>query len=542
MWQSSDISVGAADDASNAIAERVVQRIRARRLPIERGLAGRYLVVCCRSFEPMLFRRLHNWSTTSAERIIVVTENESSAADSWQALRHGASDVVQLSDVDGVADKLERWIQLDDLLVSSTVNSTLVGESPGWLNVVRELVDLARFSNINLLIGGESGTGKELAARLVHTLDARPKKGALITVDCTTIIPTLAGSELFGHERGAFTGAERSREGAFARAQGGTLFLDEIAELSLPLQAELLRVVQDGNYKPVGSNVWCEARFRLVCATHRDLVAAVAAGTFRQDLYFRIAGTMIQLPPLRDRRGDIPRLATHFLGQLSPDCVGFDPLLLAYLESRPWPGNVRELRHYVHRLAARHCGNGPVTLGALPQEDRAAPAFPPGPRVQERVRASSSIPSTSGVPGGSRADASSLHRAVRELLHQGMRLPEIAQRFGDLAVDMTLKDESGNVHRAARRLGVTDRALQQRRQRRPVARSPAVVRALSIVPRQLSVMTFNRGENYTLPPESGSKSSYMYRRVSIFGAGAKSVIQGEFPAASPAPDDVSRRR
>ena len=533
MWQTSDISVGAADDASNAIAERVMQRVRARRLPVERGLAGRYLVVCCRSFEPLFFRRLHNWSTTSADRIIVVTEDEPTAADSWQALRHGASDVVQLGDVDGVADKLERWIAIDELLVSGTVTSTLVGESPGWVKVVRELVDLARFSSINLLIGGESGTGKELAARLVHTLDPRPTKGALVTVDCTTIIPTLAGSELFGHERGAFTGAERSREGAFARAHGGTLFLDEIAELSLPLQAELLRVVQDGNYKPVGSNVWCEAKFRLVCATHRDLLAAVAAGTFRQDLYFRIAGTMIRLPPLRDRREDISRLATHFLAQLEPDCVGFDPLLTAYLESRPWPGNVRELRHYVHRLAARHCGNGPVTIGAVPREDQTAPAIQPVPRVRERARAALA------APGAVRADASSLERAVRALLRQGLRLPEIAQRFGDIAVDLTLKDESGNVHRAAVRLGVTDRALQQRRQRRPAARSPVAARALSIVPRQHSVMTFNRGAHYTLSPESSTKSSYMFRRVSIFDARADASSQREGALSNSAPAPVS---
>jgi DNA-binding NtrC family response regulator len=314
------------------------------------------------------------------------------------------------------------------------------------------LVDLARFSNINLMIGGESGTGKELAAKLMHTLDARPKKGEFVIVDCTTIIPTLAGSELFGHERGAFTGAERAREGAFARANGGTLFLDEIAELALPLQAELLRVIQEGTYKPVGGNDWCKTEFRLVCATHRDLAAAVDAGTFRQDLYFRIASAEIRLPPLRERRDDIPKLAEHFLTELRPDCGGLDKHLIAFLQAREWPGNIRELRHYVQRIAARHCGTGLVTIGSLPREEIAlvTPEQPP----QE---------SRDSTPQKQGAD---LEAAVRGMLREGIALPEIARRAGDLAVEMVLEDERGNLHRAARRLGVTDRALQQRRQRR----------------------------------------------------------------------------
>jgi len=336
--------------------------------------------------------------------------------------------------------------------VSPQVTSTLIGESPGWLSLLRELVDLARFSNINLMIGGESGTGKELAAKLMHTLDARPKKGEFVIVDCTTIIPTLAGSELFGHERGAFTGAERAREGAFARANGGTLFLDEIAELALPLQAELLRVIQEGTYKPVGGNDWCKTEFRLVCATHRDLAAAVAAGTFRQDLYFRIASAEIRLPPLRERRDDIPKLAEHFLTELRPDCGGLDKHLIAFLQAREWPGNIRELRHYVQRIAARHCGTGLVTIGSLPREEIAlvTPEQPP----QE---------SRDSTPQKQGAD---LEAAVRGMLREGIALPEIARRAGDLAVEMVLEDERGNLHRAARRLGVTDRALQQRRQRR----------------------------------------------------------------------------
>src|SRR5678816_4688946 len=141
------------------------------------------------------------------------------------------------------------------------------------------------------LIAGESGTGKELVARLIHALDRREPKGPFVVLDCTTVSPELAGSEFFGHERGAFTTAVTAREGAFAMADGGTLFLDEVGELPLALQAELLRVIQERVYKRVGSNTWKQADFRLVCATNRDLAAEEAKGNFRLDLFHRIASS-----------------------------------------------------------------------------------------------------------------------------------------------------------------------------------------------------------------------------------------------------------
>src|SRR5262249_683962 len=149
---------------------------------------------------------------------------------------------------------------------------------------------------------GESGTGKELIARLIHDLDSRPGKPPLVVVDCTTIVPGLSGSEFFGHERGAFTGAINTRDGAFALANGGTLFLDEIGELPQPMQAELLRVIQERKYKRVGSNAWQHTDFRLVSATNMDLESGVAKGAFRGDLYYRIAGWVCRTPPLRERK------------------------------------------------------------------------------------------------------------------------------------------------------------------------------------------------------------------------------------------------
>ena len=259
---------------------------------------------------------------------------------------------------------------------SPAIRDELVGECPAWRSVVRQVVEMARFTDAPVLFSGESGTGKELVARAVHELDPRSDKGALVVLDCTTIVPSLSGSEFFGHERGAFTGADSPRDGAFALADGGTLFLDEVGELPLTLQAELLRVVQEGTYKRVGSNQWRETRFRLVCATNRDLLAEAAAERFRRDFYFRIAGWLIALPPLRERRGDILPLTRHFLRRLQPDPEPpeLDAPVRDFLLGREYPGNVRDLRHLVTRMRHRHVGPGPITLGDIPDDEREAPA------------------------------------------------------------------------------------------------------------------------------------------------------------------------
>ncbi|HEX7941315.1 MAG TPA: sigma-54 factor interaction domain-containing protein, partial [Gemmatimonadaceae bacterium] len=187
----------------------------------------------------------------------------------------GASEVLawtgNAATIATIAARLERWAAVDALLVSDDVVHTLIGASTTWRRVLREVVEVARFTDAPVLVTGETGTGKELVSRVVHALDARKAKRDLIVVDCTTIVPELSGSEFFGHEKGAFTGAVAARNGAFALADDGTLFLDEVGELPLPLQAELLRVVQEHTYKRVGSSVWQPTCFRLICATNRDL-------------------------------------------------------------------------------------------------------------------------------------------------------------------------------------------------------------------------------------------------------------------------------
>ncbi|HET9449693.1 MAG TPA: sigma 54-interacting transcriptional regulator, partial [Aggregicoccus sp.] len=293
----------------------------------------------------------------------------------WQLLRAGASDVLTWArlehPVEEIAVRLERWLAVNALVASPCVQEHLVGEAPAWIPVLQQVVEVAAFTDAPVLLLGESGTGKEEVARLIHALDARPDKRELVTLDCGTVMPELSGSEFFGHERGAFTGAVTSRDGAFALADGGTLFLDEVGELPAALQAQLLRVVQEHTFKRVGSNTWLHADFRLVCATNRELEREVARGSFRRDLYHRLAAWVCRLPPLRERPEDILPLARHFLRAARP---GRPPLELdepvrEFLLRRSYPGNVRELRQLVLRLCKRHVGDGSLSVGDIPPDE-----------------------------------------------------------------------------------------------------------------------------------------------------------------------------
>ena len=272
---------------------------------------------------------------------------------------------------------------------------------------------------------------------------ARAAKGEFVVLDCTTVVPELSGSEFFGHERGAFTHAVSTRQGAFELADGGTLFLDEVGELPLPLQAELLRVVQERTYKPVGSNVWKNANFRLVCATNRDLVAEQERGAFRRDFYHRIASWTCELPPLSERREDILPLARRFLEQAlgTPEPPELESALRDYLQLRNYPGNVRELRQLVRRIAHRHLGRGPITVGDVPEDE---------------------IPRAAAGLAGDWREAG-LERTIRHAQALGVTLREIGTGAAEVAIRVALEDSAGNLQRAARKLGVTDRALQMRR-------------------------------------------------------------------------------
>jgi DNA-binding NtrC family response regulator len=227
----------------------------------------------------------------------------------------------------------------------------LIGDSPLMRDLCRALTRVAGVQS-TVLLQGESGTGKELAARALHNLSPRAQ-GPFVPVNCASMSPELMEIELFGHAKGAFTGATRAREGLFYYAQGGTLFLDEVADLPLPLQAMLLRALEDRMIRPVGSEKQLPVNVRIVAATNRSLTEAVAAGSFRKDLYYRLQVVEVTLPPLRQHKEDIAALVQHFMQQLTPS-LGVEPLKitpadLAYLAQYDWPGNVRELRNLIER-------------------------------------------------------------------------------------------------------------------------------------------------------------------------------------------------
>jgi len=255
----------------------------------------------------------------------------------------------KIAEVDAVLQKLEQHAAI---LVPRPESApapggpTFVGSSSAMTEVCRA-VGLAARSGVTTIIEGESGVGKELAARAIHTLGGAERPFA--AVDCATIVETLFESELFGHEKGAFTGAVASRDGKVRLAEGGVLFLDEVAELTPRMQAKLLRLLQTRTYEPVGSSRSLPANFQLVAATNRGLLGMVQQGTFRSDLYYRLNVLRVAIPPLRDRREDIAALACHFLREIPPRIRVPQPPLapeaLAALTSHDWPGNVRELEH-----------------------------------------------------------------------------------------------------------------------------------------------------------------------------------------------------
>jgi len=227
----------------------------------------------------------------------------------------------------------------------------IVGTSAKIQDVLR-MVSRLKDTRTPVLITGESGTGKELVARAIHFRGALSRM-PFIAVDCGALVPTLMESELFGHEKGAFTGALRAKPGLFQAANGGTIFLDEIGELPLEMQAKLLRVLQEKEVRPVGSNEKISVDVRVIAATNRDLEAAYRAGTFRKDLYFRLNVVTVHLPSLRERRSDIPQLAHCFLDRYAPgENVQIAPAVMKSFLQYDWPGNVRELENCIARAVA----------------------------------------------------------------------------------------------------------------------------------------------------------------------------------------------
>ncbi len=317
--------------------------------------------------------------TIYPETVVVVMTAYATVSSAVEAMRTGASEyLTKPFTMDELSDVLERASErrhfdtesrrLRERLRTVDGFGTLIGRSPEMERVYRILSKVAH-TNHPVLILGESGTGKEIVARTIH-YNGPNATHPFIPVDCGSLVPTLIESELFGYVKGAFTGANRAKEGLLATADGGTVFLDEIGELPLDLQAKLLRALQEKEIRPVGSNQRVPMRARILAATNRDLAAMVEQGKFRKDLYFRLNVVNVKLPSLRERKQDVSLLAAHFLERRRRETGVLYTLsddVLRVLGTYDWPGNVRELENTIERACA--LSSGPVLhLGDMPTQ------------------------------------------------------------------------------------------------------------------------------------------------------------------------------
>ena len=378
---------------------------------------------------------------------VVVVTAESSLDTVVQVIRAGAYDyVTKPIEPEGLRVVLNRAIEhnaltrrVRDLARQLSERAPLlIGESAP-MRGLRGKINRVLQSDVAVCVFGESGTGKELVARTIHA-DGRRANGPFVAVNCATIPENLQESELFGHERGAFTGATQTHRGCFERAEGGTLFLDELGEMSLGTQAKLLRTLQERTIRRVGGSGDIKVNVRIVCATHRNLEDEVKKGKFREDLYFRLMVFPVEVPPLRDRTDDIPLLVAHFMKLLKAD-VGrehdrISPTALEALMAHTWPGNVRELQNVVHR-AMLTCETDELDVPDLPPQIQryVLPQLPEVPPVDAAV--------TSGARAG--------------------RLPTLELRkLEEIAVREALAQTDMHMGKAAKLLGVGRSTLYRR--------------------------------------------------------------------------------
>ena len=327
----------------------------------------------------------------------------------------------------------------------------LTGTSPAFRRML-EMVSRVAPSEASVLLHGESGTGKELVAHALHESSNR-RSHAFVVVECASLAETLFESELFGHEKGAFTGASQSKPGLVEAASGGTLFLDEVGDIPLSMQVKLLRLLETGTYRRVGSTELRHVDVRLISASHRSLPDMVAAGKFRQDLYYRLSTFPIRLPPLRERVQDIPALAAHLLQRLAPGRdMRLSAAALHCLQTWPFPGNVRELRNVLERACL--LADGEVLDAAL-----MAQALQPEATAWQAAAAlpgAYSLPASAASPGHGTtalADAGSAFRAAPVATLQQLERQALLQ---------ALQRHAGNRAELARALGISERTLYRR--------------------------------------------------------------------------------
>jgi len=387
------------------------------------------------------FARIH--ALQPALPVVIMTAY-SSVDDAVEAMKHGAHDyLTKPLDFDRLRLTLTRALdhhQVEEKRQQVQAresqgqmrSSSIIGSSPPMQELL-EMISYVAATEATVLITGESGTGKELVAAELHKNSDR-HDGPFVKVNCAALAETLLESELFGHEKGAFTGADRRREGRFVQANGGTLFLDEIGETTHAMQVKLLRVLQEHELQRVGGEETIKVDVRILAATNRDLAAEVKAGNFREDLYYRLNVVTLFVPPLRERQGDIPLLVDHFVRKFAEKnrrtVEAVTPRCMELLARYGWPGNVRELENAIERGVILMRGDQ-LTEKSLPLP------------IQKQEE--------SGTGGGGAVPAASLQEAERLLILQ------------------TLEETGGNKSEAARRLGITRKTLQNKLQRYDVA-------------------------------------------------------------------------
>jgi len=337
-------------------------------------------------------------------------------------------------------------------LADPCTHAGMVGRS-AQMNAIREIVGTVAASPSTVLITGESGTGKELVARALHL--GSPRRAApFIKVNCAAIPAGLVESELFGHERGAFTGAVSSRPGRFELADGGTLFLDEVSEIPKEIQVKLLRAIQESEFERVGGVKTLRVHVRLIAATNRNLEELIAHGQFREDLYYRLNVVPIHLPALRERVEDLPFLVAHFVQRcnerLGKAVQGLSPAALTALERYAWPGNIRELENLIERMVL-------FASGPLVDEDDLPDAYAGDAPAPSATESSTRMPvPDNDDPKHIRLPLSSLGHDLKEAVRAGSRLVEEA------LIREALAKTDGNVTRSARALGISRRSLQSK--------------------------------------------------------------------------------
>jgi len=388
--------------------------------------------------------------------IIIVITAQNTMANAIEAMKRGAFNyLTKPFDLDEVRALVARAIEMHEL--SRTVGRirtevgeryepgvTLVGTSAAMQEIFKTIGRVAK-SDATVLIEGESGTGKELIARAIHSHSPR-WSGPFVALNCSAIPRDLLESELFGHERGAFTGASERRLGRFETAAGGTLFLDEVGDMPIELQVKLLRVLQEREFSRVGSTQGLKTDVRIIAATNQMLERAVREGRFREDLYFRLKVVPITVPPLRDRRGDIPDLIRHFLAKINAemgtDITAIAPEAEELLIHHPWPGNVRELENCLLRAAVLAPGRT-LTAADLSLSD-AAPPPPLATSLADTLRSA-----VAALVDDPNRPASDLHAAVVAAVERPL-------------IERVLQITGGNQLRAAEMLGINRNTLRKK--------------------------------------------------------------------------------